>query len=75
MLADRAKTPPRNTLTDPRPGDLYVDKDGDMWFCNAGELDHYFHTTPEGIRNDGETLGLLPATPEEIAKFRKDHGL
>ena len=34
MLADRAKAaPPRDTMTQPEPGDLYVDKDGDAWFC------------------------------------------
>jgi hypothetical protein len=79
MLADRAKaesaapaSPPRDTLTQPEPGDLFVDRDGDTWLYATASTytlradDVHIHAKMERFR---------PANPEEIAKFRKDHGL
>jgi hypothetical protein len=72
MLAERARATPRDTLTDPRPGDLFVDKDGDTWLCTTSNAPISV-ATADGIK--GLPGYLRPARPEEVAKFRKDHGL
>ena len=67
-----AHKPERDTLAHPEPGDLYVDKDGETWFCRNQRTytlradDVHIHAKRERFR---------PASPEEIAKFRRDHNL
>ena len=70
MLADRARTTPRDTLTDPRPGDLYVDRFGDFWLYTTAAV-----ITSYGQHFEDARGRLRPANPEEVTKFRAELGL
>ena len=68
---NRATATPRDTLAQPEPGDLFVDRDGDFWLCGYD----VFTARPDHVAGLAAEFSFRPATPEEAAKIRKGNGL